>query len=259
MGWSTVEAVPFKFNTLELGSGSPLVYIHGVEGHPGEAPFLTRLAEHHRVIAPELVGYGDSTGFEHIDDVFDMTLALRQCIEKCTGGNPVDLVGHSIGGMFAAELAAITPSAVRKLVLASPFGLWIDETPVPDFFTLNPQQLAEATWSASSSAATAVLNRELANGADPITKALARSTNLAIAGKFLWPIPDRGLRKRLPLIAAPTLVLTGEADKLIPPVYGKAFADAIPGATAETISGSGHYPMVEQEDQFVARVNSFLQ
>lgn len=257
MVWSTVEAGPFKFNTLELGSGSPLVYLHGVEGHPGEAPFLTRLAESHRVIAPELVGYGDSTGFEHIDDVLDMTLAVRQCVEKVAGG-PFDLVGHSLGGMFAAELAAVTPQLVRKLVLVGPFGLWLEDNPIPDFFTLNPQKLAEITWAAEGNAATAVLNRELANGADPIVKALSRSTNLAIAGKFLWPIPDRGLRKRLPLISAPTLVLTGDADKLIPPAYGKAFANAIPGATAETISGAGHYPMVEQEDAFVSRVNGFL-
>jgi pimeloyl-ACP methyl ester carboxylesterase len=82
--------------------------------------------------------------------------------------------------------------------------------------------------------------------------------NLGASTKFLWPIPDRGLHKRLPLIQAATLVVMGERDGLIPPVYGEAFARAIPDARMEVLPDAGHLPMVEQADAFFGLVERFL-
>ena len=254
MNWTTISAGDrFSFHCLEGGSGSPLLYLHGFEGHPGEAQFLKELAANHRVVAPELIGYGQSKGFEHIEEVLDMVLALRQLAEQL--GGEVDVVGHSLGGMFAAELAAIAPQVVHRLVLVSPFGLWLEDQPIPDPFVLNADQLREITWHDPASATTA---RQPANGHDQITATLSRTGDLAVAGKFLWPIPDRGLRKRLPLVRAETLVLNGASDQLITPAYGEAFADVIDGAAATTIANAGHYPMLEQPGEFVQQVEGFL-
>lgn len=238
----------------EAGAGAPVLYLHGFDGHPGEAPFLVRLAETRRVIAPEHPGYGESGGAEENDDVLAMVLHYRQLIEQLAPG-PVDVVGHSLGGMFAAELAAICPQVVRRLVLVSPFGLWLDATQIPDPFSLNEEALAKLTWADPARRPSAKTN---GTGNSVIEAALARTTNLSMASRFLWPIPDRGLARRIGIIRAPSLVLRGEQDRLIPEAYGGAFASAIPGAKVQLIPDAGHYPMAEQPQAFLDAVTAFI-
>ncbi|HZQ36740.1 MAG TPA: alpha/beta hydrolase [Dehalococcoidia bacterium] len=241
----------------ESGAGRALLYLHGFEGHDGGAPFLEQLAAKHRVFAPEAPGFGESSGIEQIDGILDLVLVYRQLVEAL-GLGKVDLIGHSLGGMFAAEFAAICPQHVRRLVLVSPFGLWLEEAEIPDFLAMSAGQLARATWHDPESAAAQAAQRQITNGASPIATAVQRASNLAVAGKFLWPIPDRGLQKRLPLIAAPTLVIRGASDKLIPAPYGEAFQRLIPHARLETIADAGHTPQAEQPDSFLAAVEPFL-
>jgi pimeloyl-ACP methyl ester carboxylesterase len=238
----------------EAGSGTPLLYLHGFEAHPGEAPFLARLAESRRVIAPEHPGYGESGGAEEVDDILAMVLHYRQLIDQA-GVGPIDVIGHSLGGMFAAELAAICPQVVRRLVLVSPFGLWLDEAQIADPFRLGEEGLAALTWADPARRAKPATN---GTGPSAIDTALARATNLAMATRFLWPIPDRGLDRRIGLIQAPTLVIAGDGDRLIPPVYAQTFATRIPGAKAQLIPDAGHYPMSEQPEASLAAVGSFL-
>lgn len=247
----------FRVRVWSEGNGPPLLYLHGFDGHPGDAPFLQRLAAHHTVYAPEHPGYGDSTGIEQIDDVFDMALFYRQLVETL-GLENVDVIGHSLGGMFAAEFAALCPQLVRRLVLVAPFGLWLDEMPVPDLFVMSPSQLQRSIWHDPESHAAQQTLSPPSNGRTGIAAVVMRATNLSAAGKFLWPIPDRGLRKRLPLIKARTLVVVGDSDRLIPPAYGAAFARLIPHAQVVTIEHAGHLPMVEQPDAFSIAVEPFL-
>lgn len=250
MDWRIVDAGPFRFHVLEGGSGDRLLFLHGFDAHPGESEFLAELAKSRSVIAPEAVGYGSSEGFDHIDDVVDMALSFRALLNALDTG-PVDVIGHSLGGMFAAELAALSPHLVRRLVLISPFGLWLDEHPVPDLFVLNPNDLADLSG----------VQQVPTNGAsneDRVAATLTRAANLSVAGKFLWPIPDRGLRRRLSYIEAPTLVARGSRDRLIPEAYSNAFAELIPGARTESIDGAGHYPMNDNPVGFAARCLTFL-
>jgi pimeloyl-ACP methyl ester carboxylesterase len=247
----------FNVRVWSDGAGRPLLYLHGFDGHPGDAPFLQRLAERHRVIAPEAPGFGESSGIEQIDDILDLILFYRQLV-KALGLGEVDLIGHSLGGMFAAEFAAICPQCVRRLVLVSPFGLWLEEAEIPDFLAMSAGQLTRATWHDPESAAAQAAQRSATNGTSPIVAAVQRASNLSAAGKFLWPIPDRGLRKRLPLIAAPALVLRGASDKLIPAPYGEAFAGLIPNARLLTIADAGHTPQAEQCDAFLSAIEPFL-
>jgi pimeloyl-ACP methyl ester carboxylesterase len=236
------------------GSGSPLLYLHGFEQHPGDAPFLRALSETHSVLAPEHPGYGESTGIEDLQHILDLALHYRSVVEDW-GVGPVDVIGHSLGGMFAAEFAAISPHLVRRLVLVSPYGLWLDEEPAPDPFVLSPEAMTAAKWHDPAAAAgeTSSLTVE-----DKGEKAIFRVKNLGSATKFMWPIPDRGLARRLSFIQAPTLVLRGESDGLIPQSYAQAFADGIPGARLERIAAAGHLPMVEQQTAFLKAVDDFL-
>lgn len=237
------------------GKGAPLVYLHGFEQHPGTAPFLAKLAEKRRVIAPEHPGFGESGGFSELVDILDLALHYRAYLDPIVREHgPVDLVGHSLGGMFAAEIAAICPDLVRRLVLVDAYGLWLDDHPQPDPFVMPQAEFDAAKW------ADPALARQETNSYDGAAENYVyyRSQNLGAASKFMWPLPDRGLARRLKYIKAPTLVIHGAEDGLVPPVYAQAWADAIDGARVEILDGAGHLPMVEAEAAFLDAVQDFL-
>ncbi|MCO1656248.1 alpha/beta fold hydrolase [Pseudonocardia humida] len=245
----------FDVQVWEQGSGEPLLYLHGYERHPGGAGFLRRLAESRRVLAPEQPGYGRSTGVESFTDVLDVALFYRELVESW-GIDRIDVVGHSLGGMFAAELAAIAPQLVRRLVLVNAFGLWLDSQPAPDPFGA-ADEVKAAKW--HGEAPTSEPTNFEPDPDDPHAAILFSAQNLGSATKFMWPIADRGLRRRLPLIDAPTLVVHGTSDGLLPPAYAEEFVRLIPDARLAPIEAAGHYPMVEREDEFVAAVTDFLE
>ena len=231
----------------------PILYLHGFEAHPGPAPFLIRLAQSREVWAPEHPGYGESSGFEAIHDVTDLVLHYRRLIEHW-GVARVDLVGHSLGGMFAAEIAALCPHLVRRLVLVDAYGLWLDSHPAPDPFVMSADALAQAKFADPGWA-----GREPSTlPEDPTARGFARTANLAAATKFMWPVADRGLARRLPFVHAPTVVLHGAADGLVPPAHAEAFAHLIPDARVVRIPNAGHLPMLEQEDAFLTAVGQAL-
>ena len=228
-----------------FGQGHPVLWLHGFEGHPGDAPYLRRLAQTRTVIAPEHPGFGESEALAAMQDITDQALHFRRVI-RALGARRIDVIGHCLGGMFAAELAAISPHLVRRLILVGSYGLWDDANPLPDAFSLAPPAFAAAKWAKPEAAPAAT--------EDPIT----RQRNLGAATKFLWPIPDRGLIRRLPFIEAPTLVLHGAQDGLVPPAYGQRLASLIPNAGFQAIEGAAHMPMLEAEDAFIDAVTSFL-
>jgi pimeloyl-ACP methyl ester carboxylesterase len=247
----------FDVRLWSAGDGPPLLYLHGFEGHPGDAPFLRRLAAGRRVYAPEHPGFGDSTGIEHVDDILDMVLFYRELVEAL-GLERVDVVGHSLGGMFAAELASICPQLVRNLVLVAPFGLWLEEAEIPDPFVMSPGQLQRATWHDPESPLAQPAPAAAVNGRSGIEATVRRAGNFAAAGRFLWPIPDRGLAKRLRFVHAPTLVVLGASDRLITRPYGEAFVSRLPDARLAVIPDAGHAPILEQPDAFLAALTEFL-
>ena len=256
MAVTTQTVGDFSVRVWVEGEGPPLLYLHGFEQHPGAASFLQRLALSRRVYAPELPGYGESVGFESIDGVLGLTLYHRQLVASW-GVRQIDVIGHSLGGMFAAEFAAICPQLTRRLVLVNAYGLWLDDVGMPDPFTLSESGLKAAKW-ANVDAAPAEPSILAPDPEHPGVAVLERAKNLAVATKFMWPIADRGLRRRLPLIQAPTLVIHGASDGLIPPVYADEFGRLIPNARVLLIEGAGHSPMFEREDVFVSAAEDFL-
>ena len=239
---------------LRGGTGPALLFLHGYDGHPGESPFLQALGASRTVIAPAHPGFDESEDVHSIEDVVDLALAYRQVIESEAGG-PVDLVGHSMGAMIAAEVAALSPHLVRKLVLLNPFGLWLDEAPIPDLFVMTPGELKRATWAGPPAEATP------ANGkpAAPDKAAMIRRyRNFGAASRYLWPIPDRGFRKRARYVQSPSLALFGSADGLIPTAHAAAWEQAVPGCRTKVLEG-GHMLPYEQPDAVAGIVATFLE
>lgn len=244
-----------KFSTTMQwgGSGDPLLFLHGAGGPMVGAPFLEELARSFTVYAPAHPGFGPGTGIEHLDDIIDFALYYHDFLDELQIDSP-HVVGHSLGGMLAAEVAALAPYRINRLVLVCPAGLWLEEQPIPDFFTFNPQQLVEHVFHDPSGPVSRMFTEQMK---DPEAQ-LAMYRCLASTGKFLWPIPDKGLKKRIHRVQLPTLLLWGDSDKLIPPAYGEAFQQAIPGSRLVHFDSSGHMIMLEEPEGFVATVSNFL-
>jgi pimeloyl-ACP methyl ester carboxylesterase len=235
-----------------------VVFLHGASGLLSDNPFLDRLARRHHVFAPELPGYGESTGEELLEDMLDFTLHGWDVVAALGLERP-HLIGHSMGGMIAAEMACVAPRDLDKLVLVDAAGLWIDEHPIPDVFAQLPFQLVALLFEdAGRGAALLTGGLDLGNTDALRDFYIANSRRMAMAGKILFPIPNRRLSKRLYRLAAETLVLWGEGDRLIPPVYAERWAALVPRARVERIAGAGHMLPWEQPEAFAAAVEGFL-
>lgn len=253
----TVRGGMFQTKLRTDGQGDPLLFLHGAGGLRGWDPFLAELAKQFTVYAPSHPGFETSTGLDHVDDMLDLVVYYNDLLDTL-GIASAHVVGHSMGGMLAAELAALSPHRVRKLVLANAAGLWIDEHPVADFFAMTPEQLAVALWHDPNSEVAKTMMAIPQDEKAQLEAFLIRSQHLATAGKFLWPIPDRGLKKRIHRITAPTLLLWGQSDGLVPPLYAQAFQKHIPGAQITIMPRCGHMPMYEDPMGFVSTVTTFL-
>jgi pimeloyl-ACP methyl ester carboxylesterase len=240
------------------GDGPPLVFLHGAAGLVWDE-FLDDLAQSYTVYAPEHPGTtpGDPDGVKPLDDLWDLVLSYYELFDDLGLDSPA-VVGHSFGGMVAAELAATNPDRVSRLVLVSPIGLWRDDAPVPNYMVLTPEQLAERTFvDPQGEIATKVLS--LPEDPDEQADAMIQLTwSLACTGKFVWPTFDRGLVKRLHRISAPTLIVWGHRDGLVSPVYAEEFASRIPDARVEVLENAAHMPHLEQRTETVRLVTEFV-
>ncbi len=248
----------YKVQVWSKGRGKPILFLHGVTGLQGWPAWLDKLAARYRIVAPQMPGYGNSTGLDLIDDWLDLTLYHLDLLEALGMRRPA-IIGHSLGGNIAAEVAALAPDAVSKLVLVAPTGLWNDRNPGVDSFAVTPGELHQASWHDPESA-----TAKLAFGPEPQTPegkmeaTVERAKAFGTAGKFLWPIPDKGLKKRAYRIKAPTLLVWGASDKVAPPGYAPLFTRVIKGARVVKIPKAGHYPMIEQPALFTQAVRRFL-
>ena len=246
------------------GSGPPLVFLHGAFGLQWD-PFLDALASSFTVYAPEHPGTtpGAPDEIKPIDTLWDLVLYYDELLDALGLDAPA-VVGHSFGGMIAAELAANSPRRVGKLVLIDPVGLWREDAPVRNWMLTSPQELPGLLFADTNSPiaqmmfAAATASRDPASVEAMIDLRVQMMWSLACTGKFVWPIPDRGLKKRLHRIAAPTLLVWGDKDGIVPPAYAQDFAAAIKGARVEIVEKAGHAPQMEQTARVTQIVRDFL-
>jgi pimeloyl-ACP methyl ester carboxylesterase len=244
------------FRVLSAGRGPHLVYFHSFHERGGWSPFLDRLAARYTVFAPFHPGVQGSSGVETLDDILDLVLAYDELFDRL-GVGAAHLVGHFFGAMVAAELAATLRQRATKLVLVSPLGLWRDEAPSADLLILPREDLPAVLF---RDPASEVARRwaALPEGDDENVAAQIESIQRrASMAKFVWPIPDKGLRKRLHRIAAPTLVLWGDADRANPLVYAEAWQGLVKGAALTLLPG-GHMVLHEAPDAAAGAVAEFL-
>jgi pimeloyl-ACP methyl ester carboxylesterase len=259
----TVETVAvrhcgFEAKVKVAGSGPPVVYLHPAGG-PAWDPFVEVLAGRHTVYAPDHPGTGDTArdAIHRVPGLWDLVLIYDELLDAL-GLEQVALVGASFGGMVACEIAAHRRGAISALVLLDPIGLWRDDAPVAQYMTMSPQELASALFhDPQGPAALAALTLP----SDNAERAVAMADlvwAMGATGKFVWPIPDKGLARRLHRVTAPTLVVWGEEDRLVSPVYAQEFADRLGDARIEIVPAAGHLPQLERLDVVAPLVLDFL-
>jgi pimeloyl-ACP methyl ester carboxylesterase len=232
------------------GDGPSLVWLHSLYGVEADAPVLDALARRHSVFAPVAPGFSDLEELDEIRDIHDLALHYDDVLEALGLSSPV-VAGHSFGAMVAAELAAHVPRRVSRLVLLSPLGLWNDAYPVADLFAIPPAEVpgllyADTTWAPGS-------------GPQPdVESVIALVRGMTTVARFLWPIPDRGLSRRLHRVRAPTLVVHGQEDHFVPVAYTYDWMTLLPNARCEVIPDAGHMLTVEALDRTLAAVEEFL-
>ena len=249
---SAVELDGFSCRVWRKGEGPKLGFLAGFGGLPKWVPFLDVLARERTVIVPSLPGFpGGERGHTVLDSHLDWVLAVRHLLQKA-GLDAADLAGGSVGGSFAAEIAAIWPASVRRLALIAPWGLFDDKDPatdpwaqrapdVPALLCADPER-----WNQLKAEPEGLNSPEW-----PIEQTRANEA----AARAFWPLGNTRLEKRLPLIEAPTQLIWGEADRILPRSYADRFAAMIAGETRITaIPGAGHLAELDKPDEVAAEI-----
>ena len=249
---------------LEAGAGRPVVFLHGARGVPAWEGVLPALSREFHVFAPLLPGFGRSTGLEALEDQSDLFFHGFDVIEALGLERP-HLVGESMGGWLAAEMAALRPKEIGRLALAAPLGLWRDDLPVVDVFGHMTHELVPYLFhdpecpAAREMLSLSTLFSERDDRTDEQVEFLiAIGRGMRTVAKFLFPIPENGLERRLFRITAPTLVVWGAGDRLIAPRYAELFAERIGNAQVATIAGAGHLIGLEQPAAYADVLLRFL-
>lgn len=241
------------------GSGPPVVFFHGAFGLQWD-PFLEGLTRTNTVYAPEHPGTspGAPDEIKPIDTLWDLVLYYYELFDSLGLESPA-VIGHSFGGMVASEVAATDPARVSKLVLIDPVGLWNDAHPIRNWMATPLADLPKYLFADQEGPLAKMISAGLTDMSDAAIDGIIQVMwSLACTGKFVWPIPDRGLKKRLHRISAPTLIIHGKQDGIVPVAYADEFASKLPNARVELIEGAAHVPQLEQMATVLPLVAEFL-
>jgi pimeloyl-ACP methyl ester carboxylesterase len=253
----TVEIAGKPCRISEQGSGKPLFYLPSSVLSLKWSPFHDALAARARPLALSLPGFAGSEGHDAIDDHLGWCLAARDML-VAAGFTPGDtLIGSSATGAIAADVAALWPEFVGRLVLIAPFGLYDKAQPTRDLFAVLGKE-APGVFCENPKAYSDQV--EAAEGEDATAWSIVVNRAQEAAARILWPFGETRLARRLHRIAAPTLLLWGLADKVVPPAYAGKFADGMKAkVTIKTVAGGGHLLELDRPDEAAAAVLAFAQ
>ena len=251
----TVEVNGQACRVWEKGQGRALVFLAGFGGLSRWTQCLEHLAARRRVIAPSLPGFPGTSTIGPLYNHLDWLLAAHDLIsgaerERC------DLMGVSLGAALAADVAALWPGLADRLVLVSALGLFDEGEPSADPFAQRPGTLPQLLCANPERYAAHIA---AADGADPVEWTVMTTRANEAAARLLWPVGDTGLASRLGRIHNDTLLVWGEADRVVPASYRPRFSGGIAGKTrVEIIPGAGHMVDLDAPELLAQRVDAFL-
>ncbi len=238
------------------GRGRPLLVLYGEEALELDAAVLAELARDHELIIPSPPGFGRSERPDWIETPDDIGYIYLDLMERLNVGE-VPAIGFSFGGWLALEMATKHDGCFSKLVLVDPYGVKIGgpmDRDIEDVWNIHPERVAKLKWFDGEKGKrdfTAMPEGELA--------IIARN-NESFA-RFCWDpcMHNPKLARRLHRVRVPTLFVWGANDGIVSPDYGRAYSRMIAGAEFSIIGKAGHYPHLEQPDEFMRLVRGFLE
>jgi pimeloyl-ACP methyl ester carboxylesterase len=252
---SFITLFDMKIEVERRGKGRPLVLIPGEEALEADMPFIDELARKFEVIIPWMPGFGRSERPDWLENMDDVAYVFLDLLDKLKLKD-VTLVGFSLGGWIAAEMAVKCTGRVACLILIGPLGIKVGDREtrdIPDIFALHPDEVVRLQYHDAVGARV-----DHATLSDDRLTVIAR--NREATALYAWEpyFHDPKLRRRLHRITVPTLLLWGAEDRFVTAdYYGAAYRDAIPGARLDTIAGAGHFPHLEQPAAVAERVRAF--
>jgi pimeloyl-ACP methyl ester carboxylesterase len=235
------------------GSGEPLVFLHGAGGWPSGGPFFEKLAGGTALLVPEHPGFGLSDNPAWIRNVADVAMYYLDFLDAL-GGPAVHLVGHSLGGWIAAEIAVRNTTRIKSLTLMAPAGLRVKGVASGDNFIWSPEEYARNLFYDQSFATQELARVPSAEEADIALTNRYMATKLGWEPRWFNPALEHWLHR----IRIPALVLWGRDDKLFPSAYAQAWTERIPDVRLNIIPECGHRPYVEKADVAAQEIIGFL-
>lgn len=255
---SRIEAAGIAVETTEAGNGPTLLLLHG--GHPSGrldpgARFIEALASRVRMIAPTHPGFGITAAPSQLTSVDDLAYLYLDLLETLNLRDVI-LVGASLGGWIASEMAIKSTDRLSHLVLVDALGIKPGDREardIADIYAITDQQLAAITYADPQKMA-----RETKKLAEEELILMARSREAT--ARYAWSpyMHNPKLMGRLHRIHIPTLVLWGDSDRITAPDYGRAYAQAIPAARFALIESAGHFPHLEQPNAAARHILDFI-
>jgi pimeloyl-ACP methyl ester carboxylesterase len=242
-----------RVHLLRGGDGPAVLFLHAAGGAGRWFPFHQLLSRRFTVYQPDHPGFGGSDDLPEVEAMDDLVYHYLDVIERLGLDRP-HVVGASLGGWLAAELAVAAPQAIGSLVLLSPVGLRLPAHPVTDLFLLPPEQVAGVLFADSANAAV------LFPAEPDVDEILAAYRDMAGLARYAWTpfMSNPKLERRLRRVTAPTLVAWPSDDRVVPVAHGHRYTELIPDARFATVDGCGHAMYFERPAEFAALVGDFL-
>jgi pimeloyl-ACP methyl ester carboxylesterase len=250
-----VEGVgPVEVMVAEEGTGQPFLLLHGGAGPQSVAAFADLLVagRQARVITPTHPGFGATPRPDSLDSIAGLARVYTALLDRLDVQH-VTVVGNSVGGWIAAEMALLASSRISGVTLVDAVGIEVAGHPVADFFALTLDQVAQYSYHDPDR-----FRIDPASMSDA-QRAVVAGNRSSLATYGGHSMTDPSLRGRLGNITLPTLVLWGESDQIVDPEYGRTYAAAIPGATFVLLTATGHMPQLETPEQLLAPIWNFAE
>jgi pimeloyl-ACP methyl ester carboxylesterase len=251
----SINVAGIELEIAEQGTGAPVLMLHGAGGFDRCQPINALISKHRRLICPSHPGFGKSALPDWLDSVDDIAHVYLELLDKLDLPT-VDLIGCSIGGWIAAEMATKAPERFTKLLFVGPVGVKTgspDQLDLPDVFALSPIDLNRLLFRDPAK----MVPDPAALSDDELAIIVRNHETLAL---LAWEpyMHNPKLNHRLHRITAPTMFLRGDSDGLISEKYLKAYAALVPKARTTTITNAGHAAHLEQPEAFAAAALDFL-
>jgi pimeloyl-ACP methyl ester carboxylesterase len=251
-----IEVAGTRVQLLKGGAGEPLLVLHGAGGNPGWLPYHQALSQQFAVYAPSHPGYDQSSRPDWISTMNDMAHFYRQFIEALDLA-PVHLLGSSMGGWLAAEIAAMCPAYVKSLVLVDAAGIKPEVGEIAEILMVSQDVVKKLRFYDPTQVPDydTVVNRQLTPEEEAV-----QWRNREMTSRLCWKpyFHNPKLPAYLRGVKVPTLIVWGKYDAIIPLNCGELYQQALSNSRLHVIDRCGHSPALEKPQEFLQVVQDFL-